>query len=230
MTPLKGAPIQKNITPKMSGILPKPMVFDFVIVLCPNVGLGSFFEEYDEDGIYIGGQTRMQAAVDLYNAKDVKVQKIIVVGGGLEQAGTANKWQKTKHMRDFLVQHGVPEDDILCVASEPDTRGNLRAVWLTCHHLLNGKTVGILTNQYHLARTTKIAIDAQFDWNVRFFPLPAEELINTQGTPPPSPQSRAVLERIKRENQGLKDWQNGTYIKQHDPVTSWRGELLTQGS
>ncbi len=216
---------QKNMTRKTNDALPKSRVFDFVIVPCPNIGLGPAFEEYDKDGIYIGGQTRMQAVVDLYNATDVIVRKIIVVGGGLEQANPTNKWQKTKNMRDFLVQQGIPKADILCVVSEPDTRGNLRAVWLTCRQLLNGKTVGILSNQYHLQRALRIATDTQFDWSVHFFPLPAEELINTQ-VMQPSSQDLAVLERIKRERQGLKDWRNGTYTKQHDPATSWRGELL----
>jgi len=203
-----------------------PEVFDFVIVLCPNIGFGPDLEEYDKDGIYIGGQTRMQAMADLYRARDVTVRKIIVVGGGLEQTDTTKKWSKTKHMRNFLVQQGVPKDNILCVASEPDTRGNLRAIWLTCHQLLDGKTVGILSNEYHLARAIKIATDAQFDWTVRFFPLSAEELATTQTAAPPSPQSQSILERVKRENQGVKDWHDGTYIKQHDPVASWRGELL----
>jgi len=223
MNPIRDAPAQKNMALKTTGNLPG--VLDVVVVLCPNIGFGSVFEEYDKNGVYIGGQTRMQAMADLYNTKDTTVHKIIVVGGGLEQADTTKKWLKTKHMRDFLIQHGIPKDDILCVASEPDTLGNFRAIWLTCHQLLDCKTIGILSNQYHLARAIQIATDAQFDWSARFFPLSAEEFANTQATVLPSPQSRSVLDRVIRENQGVKDWRSGTYIRQYDPVTSWRGEL-----
>jgi len=206
-----------------------PSVIDFVIVLCPNIGYRlDYFEEYADDGLYIGGPTRMQAAVDLYHDPDVTIRQFIVVGGGLNEATPELRWHKTENMQRFLVQNGVPEEIITCISSDSDTRGNLRAVWVTCRERLRGKTVGVLTNQYHIDRTMLIVTDLQFDWgNTRFIALPAETWA-TSAVNLPALDSPALLGRVKRERQGVQDWQNGVYTGQHTPVEEWRGQIRRQ--
>ncbi len=205
-----------------------PKVLDFVIVLCPNIGFGPELEEYAPDGLYIGARARMQAAADLFHRADPAVKKYIVVGGGLEQSDHRLRWKKTEHMREFLIRSGVPPKDILCVASEPDTSGNFRAIWKTCHAQLRAKTIGVLTNQYHVPRALCIATDPQFDWGgAQFIPLPAESLLAGElGLPAPGKASLAG--RLAREQHGLGDWQRGEYRNQHMPQRSWQGSLRTE--
>jgi len=228
-SPALSAPIPAatpaSLTPSNS-FVPLPItVFDYVIILCPNAGYqqGSF-EEYGEDGLYIGGQARMQAAVDLYHNPQVTVRAFIVVGGGID-TDAATLWAKTDNMRQFLMQNGIPGDIVTCVASTPDTRGNFRAVWITCRKLLQGKTVGVLSNSYHLPRALLIATDAQFDWRgAELFPLEAEAYMTSTASIPPD-HNPAVVGRLALERQGFVDWQNGTYTKQHAPISQWQGEV-----
>jgi len=203
-----------------------PPAFDFVIVLCPNVSyeLGEF-EECDTDGVYIGGPIRMQAAIDLYQNLGGTVQHYIVVGGGLDAEPT-NRWKKTDNMQRFLRQKGIPKHKLSSVASGADTLGNLRAIWVTHHHLFKNKTVGILSNSYHLPRAMRIVNDPQFEWNnTHFFALQAEELATTEDVTR-TEKDPSFAERLKREKQGMLDWYNGTYTRQFLPVHKWRGELL----
>lgn len=221
------ASVQQNTTTASQTSPSEPRIFDFVIVLCPNIGFGPELEEYAPDGLYIGARARMQAAVDLFHRADITVGKFIVVGGGLEQADHRLRWKKTENMREFLMRHGVPPEDILCVASEPDTSGNFRAIWLTCHKLLQAKTVGVLTNQYHMARALCIATDPQFDWGgARFIPLAAESLL-TDNIKLPAHDEAPMAGRLMREQHGLNDWRRGTYRNQHLPSDTWQGALHT---
>lgn len=219
------ASVQQNTAVADQASLGKPKIFDFVIVLCPNIGFGPELEEYAPDGLYIGARARMQAAVDLFHRADITVGKFIVVGGGLEQADHRLRWKKTENMRKFLMQHDVPPEDILCVASQPDTSGNFRAIWLTCRKLLQTKTVGVLTNQYHIARALCIATDPQFDWgDAQFIPLVAESLL-TDKAEFPAPHEAPMADRLAREQHGLSDWQRGTYRNQRLSRSLWQGSL-----
>ena len=199
--------------------------FDQVIILCPNTSYDQgAFEKYGPDGAYIGGQIRMQAAVDLYNSPEITIRAFIVVGGGVD-AEPARRWAKTNNMRQFLMQNGIPAGLITCVSSGADTLGNLRAIWVTCHELLAGKTIGLLTNDYHLPRAMLMAHDSQFDWaGARFFPLPAEAH-SSSASGLPHPQDPGLQERLRRELQGRLDWQHGVYQRQYLPSSEWRGIL-----
>ncbi len=167
----------------------------------------------------------MQAAVDLYFKPNANVGAYILVGGGLNGPASI-RWHKTDNMRSFLVKNDVPEDIITCIASEPDTLGNLRAVWKIYHNLVEHQTVGILTNAYHIERTMTMITDMQFDWHgAQFVALPAEDHILAGTVPSHSVRSSALIERVNVEQQGLRDWHAGTYVHQHTPRSQWRGEL-----
>src|SRR3972149_2101613 len=101
--------------------------YDYVIILCPSVLNNGKFDELSSDGSYLGGQIRMQAAVDFFRTQ--KVNKFIVVGGGIEKKLKTEKWRKVNDMRNFLVKNKIPKENIIRIVSKADTHGNLRAVY-----------------------------------------------------------------------------------------------------
>ena len=148
--------------------------------------------------------------------------KIIVVGGGLEASTEEKKLRKIRRMRDFLVDHGITSDQIVGVLSHPDTLGNLRALYRVCGDMFEDQTVGILTNDYHMPRVTRMLADPQFVWKAEFVPLVAEayhaEVTERRDS------LDAFLRRRIAEEQGLKDWENAAYTAQFLAPDEWNGE------
>lgn len=180
--------------------------YDVLILLCPSDpkiidGNYTYFDldkDKEEDKeIYLGGKVRMEAAAKL--AKNTAT--IIVVGGSKS---------KVDGMRNYLKQElkNKKLPVIIRIESDPDTLGNLRAIK---NQKINfeGKSVAILTNQYHLPRTLKFA-QSIFPEN-SFIPIPAELVIF--GTD--LVYKDAFLLREQRETKGLKDWEDGIYRNQN---------------
>lgn len=98
-------------------------------------------------------QYRMELALEEYMKKP---QTVVVCGaqGSNEPAPEAHV------MRDYLVQHGVPESDILMDDTSFNTRQNIG----NAKKLLGDevKDVLIVTSNYHLPRAMAIAEDAGF--------------------------------------------------------------------
>ncbi len=179
------------------------------------------FLEYDSGGLYIGGQTRMDAAARL--APHISC-KILLVGGGIGAADAQQKWQKVHDMRQFLIRHGVDRQQLVCIASQPNTLGNLRAVYATYRAELEGRRVGVLTNFYHMPRVLRMAADAQFDWRVTFVPLIAEVQLKPQNHILDS-GTAAILRQVISNIRGVKDWEDGAYEEQFTPKSLWQGEI-----
>ncbi len=152
--------------------------YNFVIVLCASpLNKNDEFEELSPDGSYLGGKVRMQAAVDLWTRK--KVEKIIVVGGGIKEKNEDKKFRKVNDMKKYLEDGGIPQESIIRVISEADTHGNMRAIYKTIKEKLDGKLIGILTNFYHLSRAMRVAHDPQFEWGLlTLFPFAQNLLSN----------------------------------------------------
>lgn len=192
--------------------------YDFVIILCPSFLKGNKFDEFSPDGSYLGGQVRMQAAVDLYQRGVVK--KLIVVGGMDNKKG---KWAKVDGMRRYLIKNDIPKDRIIRICSQADTHGNLRAIYKTVKDKLKGE-IGILTNFYHLPRAMRFAHDPQFKWDIKFIPICAEAVIESF---PPTylQQVPSFLVRIFSDIKGLNEWEWEKYRGQTDKENTWEGEV-----
>lgn len=199
------------------------MKYDYVIILCASpLNDEGKFDELSSDGSYLGGPIRMKAAVDFYKSK--RVNKFIVVGGGMEEKKEEKKWRKVNDMRKYLIKNKVPKKNIIRICSKSDTHGNMRAIYKTFKEKLKGKTVGVLTNFYHLPRAMRFAHDPQVKWNVKFIPICAESVIESV----PTTYLRFVPEflcRIFSDIQGLKNWEKGNYRNQNEPQKAWKGEI-----
>ncbi|HSW99674.1 MAG TPA: YdcF family protein [Patescibacteria group bacterium] len=198
--------------------------YDYLIVLCPGiVNDKGQFDEIDSNGLYLGGQVRMQAAAALHTDPTVEIGKYIIVGGGMEKTNITKRQEKVDCMCSFLKNKGVPKETIVRVVSGADTSGNFRALWKVFRSELQQKRIGILTNFYHMPRVMRIAQDAQFDWQVSFVPICAEAIRPAE---PPLDHIPGLSARIATEIKGLGDWERGEYRDQHKPVIEWEGELL----
>jgi len=134
------------------------MKYDIVIVLCPDKkNLYGKFPEF-KNGKYLGGQTRMNAAVVL--SQENKKTIFILVGGHNEDDGITDsdyykKSQKTADMRQYFLEKGIENKRLKIVNSLPCTKHNLVAVFKKYSKRLDKKKklkIGLLTNFYHLPR------------------------------------------------------------------------------
>ncbi len=195
-------------------------IYHIVIVLCPSESRTlenkyAFYEiENDkrerEKLIYIGGQIRMQAAVDL--ASQIK-EAYVVVGGSRP---------KVDDMKGYLEQElGNKTPPIIRIVSKSDTTGNLMAIYKCRRKYKNffskKKKVGILTNFYHLPRAMRFVASRFTDIN--FIPIAAEAVISRYH-PTYALYTQEFLLRIAKEIDGLRDFENGSYKKQKEFVNN----------
>ncbi|OGZ72598.1 MAG: hypothetical protein A2908_03595 [Candidatus Staskawiczbacteria bacterium RIFCSPLOWO2_01_FULL_38_12b] len=194
--------------------------YDIVILFCASeINIDGQFDEIVKN-IYLGGQVRMDAAVDF--AERVKIYFIV---GGSEKKVTDMKSYLEKQFETYKLQD-CPK--IIRIKSDPDTTGNLWAVKLVLQknqklHLLTGK-VGLMTNFYHLPRVMRFAADIFKDINVNFIPISSEAVI-TRHLSTYSTYQNAFVARVVQDIKGLRDWEDENYNKQ-TKVDDWCYECL----
>lgn len=160
------------------------MKYDIIIVLCPSKkNKEGKFPEF-LNGEYLGGQTRMDAAVEIY--KENEKARFILVGGYNEDNGITDYYresQKTTDMEEYMIDNGVEKNNIRTVNSLPCTRHNLIAIFNTYKKKLDGRNIGLLTNFYHMARAlrfwTKLVKEIKEFMEIQSFPksIIAESII-----------------------------------------------------
>lgn len=191
------------------------MKYNIVIVLCPSKreGKAKKFPEF-KDGMYLGGQTRMDAAVKIY--KDNKNAQIILVGGYNENSAESDK---VTHMKQFLEERCGKNINISLRPSLPCTRHNFIAIFnmwkknkATFKKLKNTK-IGLLTNFYHLPRALRFW--SELVNQKEFAGIPTPLPINAESITGDSSEAYIrfieYLFRIRSEKEGLKDIEDGQY-------------------
>lgn len=135
------------------------VTYDVVVVL------GSFKKDLDGvfpqvlKGEFLGGQTRMQAASVLYDLNPLT--EFYVVGGYDSRSGSSNE---VRDMVSFL-KDSCSEIVLIEISSLPCTHHNLIALLNTWRNdtvrlnRLRKSRIGLLTNYYHLPRSTKLISD-----------------------------------------------------------------------
>ncbi len=188
--------------------------YDLSIVLCASAfNEYGVFDELSKDKqtgepIYVGGQIRMQAVVDIQE----KVKNFIVVGGGAERNYECSNPKKVNDMKNFLCcKNNVERQKVIRIMSEHDTIGNLHAIYkLDVLKNFKNKNVAILTNFYHLPRAMLMASHIFKGKGINFIPISAEAVIE-KCHPSYSFYSKEFLLRVYREINGLRDWENEVY-------------------
>ena len=99
-------------------------------------------------------QWRMEKALEVYREHP---QTIVVCGA----QGDDEPVTEAQAMRDYLVENGVPEQDIIMEATSFNTRQNLANARKTLPEEV--RRVLIVTSRYHLPRSLMLANDIGFD-------------------------------------------------------------------
>ena len=185
------------------------MKYNIIIVLCPEKKFNGKFPEF-KNGKYLGGQTRMDAAVMVCQKN--KKAKIILVGGYNKDNGEENNFykesKKTMDMKEYLISKGIDEKQIFIVNSLPCTKHNLIAIFNKYRNdLIRSKSssIAIITNEYHLPRTLrlwKILTGRKEFKGITKFPKPiaAELIIKKKNR---NIQYQEYIARLEAELKGL---------------------------
>lgn len=191
-----------------------PTLPDKVIVLAPGiVQADGRFADY-QGGMYVGGHLRMEAAVKL--AQTHPSAEFILVGGYNKTGeGDPHTSDKVNDMARYMKEH-VPTVKLTPIYSLPCTRHNFVAVlnyWRA--HGTKNKTVGVLTNSYHMERALEFAQQAMILSSPKnpasFVPVGAEEILGLS-------RDKSLLadkkyaQRLESEKRGLEALKNGSYI------------------
>ena len=189
------------------------MKYDIVIVLCASAKTndGKFVEF--EKGQYLGGQTRMDAAVKLYESN--RKAQFILVGGYNKNEEKSNK---VDGMQEFLRVRCGENINTLLSPSLPCTRHNLITIFNTWKKKgeikeLKNKKIGLLTNFYHLPRAMRFW--SELVNQKEFTGIPTPFLISAESVNDDSGEVHIrfieYLLRINGEVKGLKDIEEAQY-------------------
>ncbi len=200
--------------------------YKLVILLCPSaLNSSGYFDEFSLDGSYLGGQTRMGAAVDISS----RVETFVVVGGTKKKIDDMAKYLRTEFKKNKV----KPKPKIIRIQSEADTTGNLWAVKRTFREFkgvswLKNKRVGLMTNFYHLPRAMRFSADIFKDEKMIFLPIIAEAVVNNIGRSSYLLYPTAFLVRVFNDIKGLKDWEEKKYAKQDKREDEWKYRCYDQ--
>ena len=117
--------------------------YDYTIVLS---GMGSFNEKYNMM-FFSGASDRIMQAIALY--KRGKTDKILLTGGSGEILDQKHK--ESNYLRDYLLQLGIPDNDIIIETRSRNTHENAR---YTAEILEKkaGDDYLLITSSYHIRR------------------------------------------------------------------------------
>jgi len=190
------------------------MKYDYIIVLCSEKkDKNGKFPEF-LDGKYLGGQTRMNAAVEMY--KENKEAEFIIVGG-YDENGEGSK--KVEDMYEFLTNE-CQNIKIFKCPSLPCTFHNLVAIFNTWrkHNIkLENKKIGLLTNFYHLPRALRFwsELNRKEEFKNIFIPCPipisAESVVQNISSEMYNERSGEYLSTLMSEAEGFKDIEKDSY-------------------
>lgn len=204
--------VSTNQTAKAAGLLstiPRKVV---ILAAEPMQADGTFAEF--EKGMYLGGHTRMEAAIHV--AKLSPSTEFIIVGGyNRPGQGDPKTSDKVNSMAAFM-RSRVHKPRLELVYSLPCTRHNFIALY---HHLqtTNQKPgeLGVLSSGWHLTRAMEFAAQAaqlfQHAEPIRFVPLPAEQVLNVSIEEVVGDRLAEYNARLAAERRGICQIMDDTY-------------------
>jgi hypothetical protein len=199
-------------TAKAAGLLstiPRKVV---ILAAEPMQADGTFAEF--EKGMYLGGHTRMEAAVHV--AKLIPSTEFIIVGGyNRPGEGDPKTSNKVNSMAAFMRAH-IREPHLELVYSLPCTHHNFIALY---HYLqITGQRpeeIGLLTSTWQIVRAMEFASQAaqlfQHIDPIRFTIFPAEQILNTTVEAVVGDRMPEYDKRMASERRGLGQIIDETY-------------------
>lgn len=201
-----------NQTAKAAGLfstIPRKVV---ILAAEPMQADGTFAEF--EKGMYLGGHTRMEAAVRLAKIKP-ETEFIIVGGYNRPGEGQPKVSDKVDSMATFLRTH-VNNPRLELVRSLPCTHHNFIAL----HHYLqttnqHPRQIGLLTSGWQIVRAMIFAQQSlqlfRFPRTVEFIPLPGEAVLGQSIDTVIGNRKPEFQTRLATELRGLGQIFDGSY-------------------
>lgn len=200
------------------------MSYDVVILFCPGIPVLTssgkiHFQVIEENKsspgttLYLGGPTRMKAAVELCRQKRVKT--FFVVGGSFE---------KVDLMKTYLEHNNILSDDIIRIESNSDTNGNLHAIKKALKNYkkyakFKEKSIGALSNAYHMKRIMRFAKDILK--GIKLHSISAEDIYLKESNPKRLYEQEFIRREFSEDN-GIKEWGQEKYRDQFRPEEEWK--------
>lgn len=184
-----------------------------IILAADNLEQDGTFANF-KDGLYAGGQVRMEAAVKI--VQDRPEAEITLVGGYDTPAESMSMTSsEVNDMIGFMRKH-CPHAMLQPIYSLPCTHHNFVAVFNTWATDNTGvDRISILTNNYHLARARAFAqlAAASFEQyaHVQIELLDAEEILAKPIESIVGDRHDEYTTRLQHEEIGLKQLEDGTY-------------------
>lgn len=184
-----------------------PMQFDTIIVPAPGpLGPDGRFPD-TLNGLYLGGQLRMDAAVALCR-QNPRTAFVLTGGFNRPDQGYWNSSEQV-HAMAWHIEKTVSKPKLELVYSLPCTHHNFVAVFQSWQGRTTPKHIGILTNAYHMPRAMELAERSAkkiLPGSVKFEPLIAETILGTEHD-----VTAAYCARALSEQEGLDDLRHGRY-------------------
>ncbi len=152
------------------------------------------------DGLHLFAHWRILAAAKLF--KDGSINELVITGGRDKVHGPRGEVMK----KILVVEHGVPEEKIRFLVSEPNTAGNAA---LIKQDSAEASVVHVMTNAYHAMRTC----DFLADQGLVVRSVPAESVMwdSHQTEIEADYRSPEMLARQMSEVKGLRDVLENSY-------------------
>lgn len=184
------------------------MGYDYVIILCADKKDESGVFPDTRDGKYIGGSSRMSAALK-YSLDHPETTYIVV--GGFDKNG--RKSQKVDDMADYL-KEGNTSIKIVTVPSLPCTHHNFVAIFNKMQDELVGKSIAIFTSHHHLPRALALynrLVEKEFPKMPMAHVLCAEAF-EENGVKSIIENAESYFKRFALEAEGLFDLESNRYL------------------
>lgn len=157
----------------------------------------------------------MEAAYRMYQ-NNKKAVLILVADYNKDDGVSADAYKmsnRTDTMKSYLLNCGVPEQNLRTVSSLPCTRHNLISVFNNFNDSFKNKKIGLLTNLYHLPRSLAFWIELKKYkkyHNIPNLPDPisAENIIDSDAR---YTKSGMYVARLELEARGIVDVVSGDY-------------------
>lgn len=125
-------------------------------------------------GSKIATKYRVPKAIEMYNEK--RSDKILVSGGNIVETEFGNM-SEAENMSNFLLNNGVPKEDIIIENTSLNTIENFICSLLSLQRAFNLcsiENILLVTNRYHMRRSLLLAKSFMPKW-IDIIPCPADD-------------------------------------------------------
>lgn len=135
-------------------VLPLSLLYPDIFLACKESGpeaAAVLFNDFNGDFTGVNRETRRRLNLGLALLRSNRVERLIVAGGNRAERGLSG----ARMMADYLLEQGVPSEDLLIEDRSLDSISNLARIEnLAKKHSI--RTLGLVSSPYHLMRLQRM--------------------------------------------------------------------------